>query len=82
MTPKISSEVTEYFRAKCQEKDMATRRNYNRAGMALHRAGYTTMEAVCALTEEQLKWLRGVGAGTRAVIEKARAGYPQDGGGL
>lgn len=74
------SEVTEYFRVKSEGLDKNARTAYNRAGSALHRAGHTTMEAVCALTDEQLKWMRGVGAGTRAIIEKEIASYRRNRG--
>lgn len=74
------SEVTEYFRVKADGMDSKTRGTYKRAGNALHRAGYHTMEAVCALTDEQLKWIRDVGVGTQALIAKEIACYRQGGG--
>lgn len=73
------SEVTKYFRVKAEEMDGKTRGVYKRAGNALHRAGYHTMEAVCALTDEQLKRIRDVGAGAQAIIAKEIAGYRQGG---
>lgn len=74
------SEVTEYFRAKAEGMDSKTRGAYKRAGNALHRAGYHTMEAVCALTDEQLKRIRDVGIGTQSIITKEIACYRQGSG--
>lgn len=74
------SEVTAYFRVKAEGMDGKTRGAYKRAGNALHRAGYHTMEEVCALTDEQLKRIRDVGVGTQAIIIKEIACYRQGGG--
>lgn len=74
------SEVTEYFRMKTEGMDGKTRGAYKRAGNALHRAGYHTMEVACDLTDEQLKRIRDVGVGTQAIITKERACYRQGGG--
>lgn len=71
------SEVTEYFCVKSEGLNSRTRGACRRAGNALHRAGYYTMEAVCALTDEQLIRIQNVGAGAQAIIAKEIAGYRQ-----